>query len=122
MIKLVYCIVRRADLSAEEFHRTWLVDHAPLVKSVAEVLHAVRYVQSHTAHDDLNALFQSSRGGMQTAYDGITEIWWHSRADLEDALSSEAGRAASARLEQDEARFIDFARSRIFITQEHEIF
>jgi len=122
MIKLVYCIVRRADLSAEEFHRTWLVDHAPLVKSVAEALHAVRYVQSHTMHADLNALLQSSRGGMQLAYDGITEIWWKSRADLENALSSETGRAASARLEQDEARFIDFARSRIFITEEHEIF
>ena len=122
MIKLVYCIVRRADMSAEEFHRTWLVDHAPVVKSVAEALHAVRYVQSHTAHSDLNTLLQSSRGGMQLAYDGITEIWWNSRADLENALSSEAGRVASARLEQDEARFIDFARSRIFITEENEIF
>ncbi len=122
MIKLVYCIVRRADLSAEEFHRTWLVNHAPVVKSVAEALHAVRYVQSHAVHADLNALLQSSRGGMQPAYDGITEIWWNSRADLENALSSEAGRAASARLEEDEARFIDFARSRIFITEEHEIF
>ncbi|RPI70862.1 MAG: hypothetical protein EHM38_04960 [Geobacteraceae bacterium] len=59
---------------------------------------------------------------MQLAYDGITEIWWKSRADLENALSSETGRVASARLEQDEARFIDFARSRIFITEEHEIF
>jgi len=122
MIKLVYCIVRRADMSAEEFHRTWLVDHAPVVQSVAEALHAVRYVQSHTSHADLNALLQSTRGGMQLAYDGIIEIWWKSRADLENALSSETGRAASARLEQDEARFIDFARSRIFITEEHEIF
>jgi uncharacterized protein (TIGR02118 family) len=122
MIKLVYCIVRRADLSAEEFHRTWLVDHAPLVKSVAKALHAVRYIQSHAVHTDLNALLQSTRGGMQPAYDGITEIWWNSRADLENALSSEAGRAASERLERDEARFIDFARSRIFITEEHDIF
>ena len=121
MIKLVYCIVRRADLSAEEFHRTWLVDHAPLVKSVAEALHAVRYVQSHTSHADLNGLLQSTRCGMQPAYDGITEIWWNSRADLENALSSEAGRAVSARLEEDEARFIDVARSRISITEEHEI-
>ena len=122
MIKLVYCIVRRADMTAEKFHRTWLVHHAPLVESVAEALHALRYVQSHTVHADINDLLQSSRGGMQPAYDGITEIWWNSLADLENALSSESGRAASARLEQDEARFIDFARSRIFITQEHEIF
>lgn len=122
MIKLVYCIVRRSDMSAEEFHRTWLIDHGPLVKSFAEALHAERYVQSHTAHDDVNALFQSSRGGMQPAYDGITELWWKSRADLETALSSEAGRAASAALEADEARFIDFAQSRIFMTEEHEIF
>lgn len=34
----------------------------------------------------------------------------------------EAGRAASALLEEDEVRFIDFERSRIFITEEHEIF
>jgi EthD domain len=48
MIKLVYCIRRREDVPEDEFHRYWLDEHGPLVRSVADAIGAVRYVQSHT--------------------------------------------------------------------------
>jgi uncharacterized protein (TIGR02118 family) len=121
MIKLVYCIRRREDVSAEEFHRYWLEEHGPLVSSVAAAIGAARYVQSHTAEPELNALLQASRGA-EEPYDGITEVWWESLADLRAALETPEGQEAQGRLMQDESTFIDFARSRVFLTEEHVIF
>ena len=49
-------------------------------------------------------------------------MWWDSLDDLQAAMTSEAGAKAAARLLEDEAKFIDFSRSTIFITEEHPIF
>jgi len=121
MIKLVYCITRKEGMSREDFYKTWLEDHGPLVKHYAEAIRAVRYVQSHTGMDDLNAAFIENRG-LEHPYDGITEVWWDSREALEAGMASEEGIAAGQALAEDEARFINFAKSRVFMTEEHEIF
>jgi uncharacterized protein (TIGR02118 family) len=122
MIKMVYCITRRDDVKAEDFYRYWLEEHGPLVKSVAKDLNAVRYVQSHTILTPINELLRESRDRLQEPYDGITEVWWNSREEFEAALQTSGGQAAAARLVEDEARFADFSRCRVFMTQEHEIF
>jgi hypothetical protein len=121
VIKLVYCVRRRADVPAEEFHRYWLEEHGPLVRGVAGDMRALRYVQSHTAMPEVNAAFRDGRG-LAEPYDGITEVWWASAAELVSGGATDAGREAARRLQEDEAKFIDFARSRMFMTDEHEIF
>lgn len=121
MIKLVYCLRRRADVAPEDFHRYWLDVHGPKVKSVAEALRARRYVQSHTCAPELNQAFVASRG-LAPAYDGITEVWWDAVEDLTAAMTTPDGVAAMRMLVEDEARFIDFPRSRVFMTTEHTIF
>ena len=121
MIKLVYCLRKRDDIDSERFYRYWLEEHGPLVKSVAEAIGASRYVQSHTILPQLNALMLESRG-LENAYDGITEVWWDSQADLEKGMASPEGIDAQAKLIEDESRFIDFSRSRLFMTEEHAIF
>jgi uncharacterized protein (TIGR02118 family) len=121
MIKLVYCIRRRPDLSEAEFHRYWLEEHGPRVRGHASALGAVRYVQSHTLDGALNGALQRSRG-MAPPHDGITELWWPDREAFEEALATEAGRAAGRDLLEDERGFIDFGASTLFLTEEHEIF
>jgi uncharacterized protein (TIGR02118 family) len=120
MVKLVYCIRRRRDVAAEEFHRYWLDEHGPLVRSVAGAIGAVRYVQSHTVAPELNALLRASRESMEP-YDGITEIWWDSLADLEASMQTPESQDAQRRLLEDESTFIDVARSAVFLTEEHTI-
>ncbi|MFC1579034.1 EthD domain-containing protein [Pseudomonadota bacterium] len=122
MIKMVYCITKRDDVDADEFYRTWLEDHGPLVKSLASDLNAVRYVQSHTILPSINELLRVGRAGLQEPYDGITEVWWNSREDLERALQTPEGQKAAALLAEDEARMADFSKCRVFMTQEHDIF
>lgn len=121
MLKLVYCVRKRADVSAEEFHRYWLAEHGPLVKSLQKAMRAIRYVQSHAIDAETNALLQSSRGS-RDAYDGITEVWWSNREDFELGLATDEGRAAAEALLDDERSFIDLAASALFMTEEHVIF
>ena len=121
MIKLVYVLQARDDVEPEEFHRYWLDEHGPLVASVAEAIQARKYVQSHTIDTPLNQALVDSRG-TEPIRQGITEVWWDSLEDLQAAISSPEGIEAGTRLLEDEARFIDFSRSTIFLTEEHTIF
>jgi uncharacterized protein (TIGR02118 family) len=121
MIKLVYCIRKSSGVDETEFNRYWLENHGPLVRSVASALGATRYVQSHTVQPELNALLARSRG-CAPAYDGVTEVWWDDIEAFNHGLNSPEGRAAALRLLEDEARFIDLAQSRVFLTEERVIF
>ncbi len=121
MIKLVYCVQKRADIGDEEFHRYWLENHGPLVKSFAKTIKALRYVQSHTVLPEVNESMLEGRG-LKPPYDGITEIWWNSLEDLIAGYGTEEGAKIAEALKADESKFIDFSESRIFMTEEHEIF
>jgi hypothetical protein len=121
MIKLVYCLARRQDVSAEAFYAYWRKEHAAKVRQRQAALRAVKYVQSHTVEPDLNQLLRQSRG-LEPAYDGITEVWWESVDSLRTALGTPQGAQAMQELLEDESSFIDFARSCLFMTEEHPIF
>ena len=121
MIKLVFCLRRRPELTRDEFQRYWREQHAPLVRERAKAIGALRYVQVHTAHDDLNAALRGGRGGPE-AFDGVAELWFENRAALEAAFGTEPARRAGAELLADERQFIDLSHSPIWLAEEHEIF
>ena len=117
MIKLVFCLRRLPRLTREEFQRYWRETHAPLVRRHAGVLGIRRYVQVHTLDDPLQDALRASRGGPEP-YDGVAELWWDGREALEAAMRDPAGQAAARELLEDERRFIDLARSPLFIAKE----
>jgi len=121
MIKLVYVVRKRADISAEEFHDYWLHKHGPLVARVAKAIRAKKYIQSHTVLPEAGASVSQSRK-MAEPYEGITEVWWDSAEEMSAGSSTPEGQEAGRTLLQDESKFIDFARSTIFFTEEHLIF
>jgi uncharacterized protein (TIGR02118 family) len=120
MIKLVFCLRRLPQLSREEFQRYWFDRHAPLVRSHAAALGIRRYVQTHTGEQPLNDVLQASRGGPE-AYDGVAELWWDSAEALGAATATPEGQAAGAALLEDERRFIDLARSPLFVAVERVV-
>ena len=121
MVKLVYCVRKRSDLSDEEFRNYWLNRHGPLVAKLAPGLDLKRYVQSHTMTLELHELIRATRE-LKEHYDGLAELWWESMDAFIDAYSSPEGMEADAALREDEARFIDFADSCIFFTEEHTVY
>lgn len=120
-VKLVYCIRRKPELSREEFQQYWKEQHAPLVAKMAEKIGMTRYVQSHTFDTPMNAGMADPRGGLEP-YDGLMEGWWDSEEEALAAVTSEAGSSAMQQLFADEAKFIDFTQSPLFMTAEHIIY
>ncbi|MGZ4735525.1 MAG: EthD domain-containing protein [Acidimicrobiia bacterium] len=120
MIKLVFCLRRRDDLSREEFQRYWLEQHGPLVRSHAGALGIRRYVQVHSIDDGISIAVAGSRNP-PPPYDGVAELWFDDLEALAAAGSTDEGRAAGAALLVDEQRFIDLASSPLFLTEEHII-
>jgi uncharacterized protein (TIGR02118 family) len=121
MLKLVFCLRRLPHLSRAEFQRYWHDQHGPLVARHAATLRIRRYVQVHTTLDDtLNDGLRASRGGPE-AYDGVAELWWNGPEDLAAATATAEGRQAGLALLEDERRFIDLARSPLFVAEEHVV-
>lgn len=120
MIKLVFALRRRPELSREEFQRYWREQHGPLVKSRAEVLRIRRYVQVHSMDASVNEQLGGSRDG-PPEYDGVAELWWDSMEDYLAPGATETGRRAAAELLEDERKFIDLADSPYFLAEEHPI-
>ncbi|MFZ5721683.1 MAG: EthD domain-containing protein [Pseudomonadota bacterium] len=121
MIKLVYVIVRREGMSAERFRDYWLTRHGPLVAAQAEALKLRKYVQSHPFDDPASEGMRAVRG-MRGPADGVTEVWWDSLEDFQSAYATPQGAEAGRILAEDEAKFIDFEKSAVFLTEEHLIF
>jgi hypothetical protein len=81
VMKCTYLLARRADLSVEACHATWLADHGPLVASFARSSGMDRYVQSHTIAPQINAAMAAARG-LAAPLDGITEVWMRTDGPL----------------------------------------
>ena len=121
MIKLVYALRRRSDLTREDFQRYWRETHAPLVAGRAEALRLRRYVQVHTLQTPLDGALSEHRGAAIEPFDGVAELWWDSVEDMAAVLSTPEGAAASAELLADEANFIDLEASPVWLAEEHAV-
>ena len=120
MIKLVFCLRRRPEMSLAEFQRYWRETHAALVKKHAPALKIKRYVQVHTRDHPLNAALRATRPGPEP-YDGVAELWWESLEDFTAGATTPEGREAARALLEDEKRFIDLTQSPIWIADENVV-
>lgn len=124
MLKLTYCLMRRPDMSRAEFQHYWRTNHAPLVQAAKDALGIRRYIQSHTMDSAIGAATSEGRGvphGDGEDFDGVAELWFDSEEALAKTLATPEAARHGAILMEDEAKFIDFARSRSFMVREHEI-
>jgi uncharacterized protein (TIGR02118 family) len=106
MIKLVYCITKKADLADEEFFHYWKNVHGPIG---AQIPGLRRLVQSHR--------LAVPGDKYQPGYDGMAELWFDDVRALLEARQSPEWKASSA----DEAKFIDHSRVAYFVSEEHLI-
>jgi uncharacterized protein (TIGR02118 family) len=106
MIKLVYCITKKAGMTDEEFFHYWEHVHGPIGARIPGVR---RLVQSHRVHVPGDA-----RGA---DYDGMAELWFDTLEALVEARRSPEWRASG----EDEVNFIDHSKVAYFIAAEHAI-
>ena len=107
MVKVVYCITKKAGLSDEDFFRYWKHVHGPIGARIPRLR---RLVQSHR-----RTLPGDTR---QPDFDGVAELWFDSVEDLLAARQSAEWKASTG----DEVNFIDHNKVAYFVSEEHVIF
>ncbi|QDX80181.1 ethyl tert-butyl ether degradation protein EthD [Denitratisoma sp. DHT3] len=120
MIKLTFCVRRLPTLSHEEFLRHWREVHAPLVRQHQKALGIVRYVQSAAVPGEVTASLRAFRQAPEP-YDGIAEIWLESADALTAMATDPTAAAAHQALYEDERRFVDLARSPLWLAEERVV-
>jgi uncharacterized protein (TIGR02118 family) len=106
MIKLVYCITKRPDITDEAFFDYWKNIHGPIGARIPGLR---RLVQSHAV----------AGGGAigRRDFDGVAELWFDDMEALSVARQSSEWQVSTA----DEANFIDTTRTALLVAEEHEI-
>ena len=122
MLKIMYCVRRRPDLSREEFDRYWIEHHAPLVRTYAHLLGIRRYVQTvWLANPEAQQRLQASRGSEAVDFDGCAELWYDDMESHVAARNTSEGLKALQVLIEDERRFIDLSRAQLWYATERAI-
>lgn len=98
MRKFVSLLVRRQDLSYEEFASYYLNEHAPLAESLPGVR---KYVTSLPANVE------------KAEYDGMTELHIEDGVSLSEIFGSDVGQ----RLEADTENFLDTDHSEMLVLE-----
>ena len=106
MIKVVYCITKKAGLSDEEFFHYWENVHGAIGARIPLLR---KLIQSHrlTVPGD----------GRRPDYDGMAELWFDDMEALLAARQSPEWKAAT----EDEEKFIDHSKVAYFVSEERVI-
>ena len=107
MVKLIYCITKKPEMTVEQFQAYWRGTHAPIARAIPGIR---RYVQCHV----LPELYGRDT---QPPYDGAAELWFD---DL-DALRAAMRTPELAAAMEDEQNFIDHTRVASFVTEEKPV-
>lgn len=117
LVKLFFCLRNVPSQTREECQEYWRTNHGPLIRGVSKGFRMQRYLQVHYCPNDSESLLTEPRGTIVPPYTGHAEAWFD-RADLMSMANvPEANRAMEIAIE-DEAKFIDFKRSAMWIGKE----
>jgi uncharacterized protein (TIGR02118 family) len=106
MIKLVYCITKKAGLTDEEFFRYWENIHGPIGAKIPRLR---KLLQSHRLTVPGDAI--------RPDYHGMAELWFDDMEDLLAARQSPEWKTAT----EDEQNFIDHSKVAYFVSEERLI-
>ena len=120
MIKVLFGIRKRADLSHDEFWHRWHVGHAKLAREVSGAIGMRKYIQSLGVHPEMSQVFANDRGA-PPPFDGVAEAWFDSYEALQESMKSPAAANGFKRLLEDELNFLDVSKCVFTLTKEHLI-
>lgn len=117
LVKLYFPLRAKADMSEADMQLYWRTNHGPIIRRQAAGSGILRYVQVHRVLDDpMEEALRSARGTQTEPYAGHAELWFD-RSAL--GATTPERRKAGERALEDESKFIDFARSTMWLAKEH---
>ena len=116
LVKLYFPLRHVASRSLADAQHYWRTHHGPIIRRQAAGSGILRYQQSHLDEPELTEAMRRPRNPEVDVYTGHAEVWLD--RDKMGIVTPER-RAASKRAYDDEANFIDFPRSTMFLCKEH---
>ncbi|MFQ5684945.1 MAG: EthD domain-containing protein [Candidatus Binatia bacterium] len=117
MVRLMYCVNRREDISPEEFRRYWQDEkYASLLGKFTTIYRAARFDRNLTLNIQMNVQIME-RQETGTPFDGIIEIWWDSAKELIAVNESPEAEELKRKIREYEGQFINRSLSKIFFTE-----
>ena len=113
MLKVVALLARKPGMSREDFIHHYETVHAPLARRLLPQM--ADYKRNYV---DLGGAIIGP-GTSTPDFDSVTEIWFHSRADLEAMLAPNAIPAIGEEIARDEDKFLNRGKTRFFVVEEH---
>lgn len=120
MIKIIYCMRRKPTLTRAEFLAYWRDVHGRMMLEHQDALRVARYAQTAPVDNHYSPRVERA-GVLQEPYDGVAEIYWANEDDFRHSFEDPDAKRVQRLLVEDEARFIDHARSARWICQEDEV-
>ncbi|MGD8618132.1 MAG: EthD domain-containing protein [Gammaproteobacteria bacterium] len=120
MIRLITCLKRRDDVSAEDFRRHWQeAAFDDLIARIVALTGAERCAKNLTLSVAANTLLMQERG-LAEPFDGIIEYWWHDAANFDELYNSEERKALMQEMQDYQGQFVDLTASAAFFTESRE--
>ncbi len=108
MVKAVWLLKRRSDVSSDDFHRHWRDRHGPLFcNNAAAQQYVTQYEQDHAVPEN-----HALSGDDYEEYDGISIMWFRSVEDMQAMFAD----PAFAPVLDDGGEFIDLTATKQIVT------
>lgn len=117
LLKLFFCLRHPANQSLDNAQLYWRTNHGPLIRGMSQGMRMKRYLQVHYYADAVEQQLRAGRGTIVAPYTGHAEAWFD-RADLAAVAGTLEGKRAMEIAVEDEAKFIDFPRSAMWVGKE----
>ena len=114
MIKLIALLKRRAGMSRGDFIDYYQTRHAPLIRRLTPTI--AKYRRNFLVWE---GAFPAADGS-ETNFDCVTEIWFASAADHQEALAIWGDPAVAAQIAADEDNVFDRGATRMFVVEERD--
>jgi uncharacterized protein (TIGR02118 family) len=107
MFKAIILLTRGDDQSPDAFRRWWLEEHAPLARQLPGLKGLVFNLVSRDLNTD---------GAGDLPYDGVSELWFESRAAFDAAYATDVGKEVAS----DSLRHVS-GRLRLFVEEHTQV-
>lgn len=117
LVKIFFPLRHTPNLTLDQAQLYWRTNHGPIIRGLAGGNGLKKYFQVHRCEDPIEQQLRTSRGSKIPPYTGHAEAWIDRSVQ---ATNPEARRAGELAVE-DEANFIDFKNSSMWIAKERVI-
>jgi uncharacterized protein (TIGR02118 family) len=120
LVKIFFPLRHPSNQTLEQAQLYWRTNHGPIIRGLAGGSHLKKYFQVHRFEDPIEQRLRADRGTTAAPYTGHAEAWIDRAESAAAAGTPEAERAGRLAV-KDEANFIDFKNSSMWIAEERVV-